>query len=129
MKAVQVTDFGSAKVLALTELADPEPGPGQVAVDVTHAAVGLIDVLGDEKFDVIVDPVGGQVRTESLKLLAPGGRLLLVGNATGDWQHGVDGNTSGLADTEINLLPLADAATAHERLEDHTAQGRIVLVP
>ncbi|MEU4531629.1 zinc-binding dehydrogenase [Micromonospora ureilytica] len=326
MKAVQVTDFGTAKVLALTELPDLEPGPGQVAIDVTHAAVGLIDVylrqglyegrpglpqppyvpglevggtvralgegvtdlaigekvvalsasatggyasmyvsdrarvlstqaydldpalavavvpnavmahvaltgpiqlhpgervlvhgafgalaatfpgiakqlgaarvvgtvrservaaaaasrlpydqivdsatmltvLGDEKFDVIVDPVGGQVRTESLKLLAPGGRLLLVGNASGDWQHGVDGNgiwqgnfivagfnaggylpahpeavpaaaaaaltaaTSGLADTEIELLPLGDAATAHERLEDHTAQGRIVLVP
>ncbi|MEU8613137.1 zinc-binding dehydrogenase [Actinoplanes sp. NPDC048791] len=323
MKAVQVTEFGDAKVLALTELPDPEPGPGQVAIDVTHAAVGLIDVylrqglykgrpglpqppyvpglevagtvralgegvtdltigekvvtlsgsatggyasvyvsdrarvlstqaydldpalavavvpnalmahvaltgpiqlhpgervlvhgafgalaaafpgiakqlgaarvvgtvrgeraavsrlpydrivdsatmvsvLGDEKFDVIVDPVGGQVRTESLRLLAPGGRLLLVGNASGDWQHGVDGNAvwhgnfivagfnaggylpahpeavpaaaaaaltaaaSGLADTEIELLPLADAATAHERLEEHTAQGRVVLVP
>jgi NADPH:quinone reductase len=44
MKAVQVTEFGDAKVLALTELPDPEPGPGQVAIDVTHAAVGLIDV-------------------------------------------------------------------------------------
>jgi NADPH:quinone reductase len=125
----------------------------------------MVSVLGDEKFDVIVDPVGGQVRTESLQLLAPGGRLLLVGNASGDWQHGVDGNavwqgnfivagfnaggylpahpqavlaaaaaalkaaTSGLADTEIELLRLADAATAHERLEGHTAQGRIVLIP
>ncbi|GLZ02091.1 zinc-binding dehydrogenase [Actinoplanes sp. NBRC 103695] len=326
MKAVQVTQFGQPHVLALTELPDPEPGPGQVAIDVTHAAVGLIDVylrqglyegvpglpqppyvpglevagtvralgagvtdlaigeqvvtlsasatggyasvyvsdrarvlstqahdldpalavavvpnalmahvaltgpiqlhpgdrvlvhgafgglaaafpgiakqlgatrvvgtvrgerlagagagrlpydrivdsatmptaLGDEKFDVIVDPVGGQVRTDSLGLLAPGGRLLLVGNAGGDWQHGVDGNrvwqgnfvvagfnaggylpahpqavpaaaaaaltaaASGLADTEIELLPLADAATAHERLENHTARGRVVLVP
>ncbi|WP_440105222.1 quinone oxidoreductase family protein [Streptosporangium sp. H16] len=326
MKAVQVTQFGESQVLALTELPDPEPGPGQVAIDVTHAAVGLIDVfirqglyegrpglpqppyvpglevagtvralgegvtdlavgekvvtlsasatggyasvyvsdqarvlstqsfdldpalavavvpnalmahvaltgpiqlhpgdrvlihgafgalaaafpgiakqlgasrvvgtvrgerlataassklpydqivdsadmsavLGDERFDVIVDPVGGQVRTESMDLLAPGGRLLLVGNAGGDWQHGVDGNrvwegnfivagfnaggylpahqeavpaaaaaalkaaASGLADMEIELLPLADAATAHERLENHTARGRVVLVP
>jgi NADPH2:quinone reductase len=35
---------------------------------------------------------------------------------------------SGLADTQIELLPLPDAATAHERLKDHTAQGRIILV-
>ncbi|GGM25466.1 quinone oxidoreductase family protein [Micromonospora yangpuensis] len=326
MKAVQVTEFGEAKVLALTELPDPAPGPGEVAIDVTHAAVGLIDVylrqgryegvpglpqppyvpglevagtvralgegvtdlqvgekvvtlsasatggyasvyvsdrarvlstqayhlapalavavvpnalmahvaltgpirlnpgervlvhgafgalaaafpgvarqlgasrvvgtvrgdrvataatsrlpydkivdsatmlsvLGDERFDVIVDPVGGQVRTESLQLLAPGGRLLLVGNASDEWEHGVNGNaiwqgnvivagfnaggylpahpeavpaaaaaaltaaSSGLADTEIELLPLAEAATAHQRLQEHTTRGRVVLVP
>ncbi|WP_433790852.1 zinc-binding dehydrogenase [Actinoplanes sp. CA-252034] len=125
----------------------------------------MLDALGDEKFDVIVDPVGGRVRTQSLQLLAPGGRLLLVGNASGDWEHGVNGNTiwqgnvivagfnaggylpahpeavpdaaaaaltataSGLADTEIELLPLAEAATAHQRLQEHTAPGRVVLVP
>lgn len=128
-------------------------------------SVTMLNVLGDEKFDVIVDPVGGQVRTESLQLLAPGGRLLLIGNASGEWEHGVNGNTiwqgnfvvagfnaggylpahpeavpaaaaaaltaasSGLADTEIELLPLAEAATAHQRLQEHTAQGRIVLIP
>lgn len=43
--------------------------------------------LGDEKFDVIVDPVGGELRTRSLDSLAPGGRLLVVGNASGDWNH------------------------------------------
>ncbi|MFD8045483.1 zinc-binding alcohol dehydrogenase family protein [Streptomyces chartreusis] len=125
----------------------------------------LPDVLGGEKFDVIVDPVGGLVRTHSLDLLAPSGRLLLVGNASGDWDHGIDGNriwqgnitvagfnagsyvpahpeavqpaaeaalkavASGLADTEIEILPLADAATAHERLENHTTEGRVVLTP
>jgi NADPH:quinone reductase len=52
----------------------------------------LPDVLGDERFDVIVDPVGGEVRTHSLDLLAPSGRLLLVGNASGDWTHRLDGN-------------------------------------
>ncbi len=43
MKAAQVTRFGEPGVLALTDLPDPAPGPGQVAIDVTHAAVGLID--------------------------------------------------------------------------------------
>jgi NADPH2:quinone reductase len=123
------------------------------------------DALGDEKFDVIIDPVGGLVRTQSIDLLAPGGRLLLVGNASGDWQHGIDSNriwqrdltvsgfnaggylpahpdtipsaamaaltavAEGLADTEIETLPFADAPAAHERLENHSAVGRIVLTP
>ncbi|MBI0298678.1 zinc-binding dehydrogenase [Streptomyces sp. PRKS01-29] len=124
----------------------------------------LPDALEGETFDVIVDPVGGLVRTRSLDLLAPSGRLLLVGNASGDWSDGgLDGNrlwygnftvtgfnaggylpahpetfapaaraalkavADGLADVEIETLPLADAATAHQRLEDHSAGGRVVL--
>ncbi|MFI9386482.1 zinc-binding alcohol dehydrogenase family protein [Kutzneria sp. NPDC052558] len=317
MKAVQATRFGDPSVLTVAELPDPTPGPGQVAIDVTHAAVGLIDVylrqglyrdreglpqppyvpglevagtvralgegvtgfaigehvvalsatgaggyasvyvrdqayvvsteghdidpalavaavpnaimahvaltraarmisgesvlihgalggfaaafpgmarhlgasrvvgsvrgertttlpydalvdsaqLPDEKFDIIVDPVGGAVRTRSLDLLAPLGRLLVVGNASGDWDHRIDSNAVwfgtvtvtgfnsgaylpahpeairpaaeaalavvawGHADTKIELLPFADAATAHERMERHEVDGRIVLTP
>src|ERR1700753_3585668 len=44
MKAVRATDFGGANVLTATELPDPTPGPGQITIDVTHAAVGHIDV-------------------------------------------------------------------------------------
>src|SRR5260370_650234 len=32
-------------VLTETQLPDPEPGPGQLTIDTSHAAVGLIDVL------------------------------------------------------------------------------------
>ena len=45
MKAIQVSAFGPPEVLRLTELPDAAPGPGEVAVDVSHAAVGLIDVF------------------------------------------------------------------------------------
>ncbi|HEX4834234.1 MAG TPA: alcohol dehydrogenase catalytic domain-containing protein [Trebonia sp.] len=45
MKAVQVARFGDPSVLTVTDLPDPVPGPGQVAIDVTHAAVGLVDVF------------------------------------------------------------------------------------
>jgi NADPH2:quinone reductase len=123
----------------------------------------LPEALGDEKFDVVVDPVGGLLRTQSLDLLAPSGRLLMVGNASGDWDHRIDGNqiwfrnvsvtgfnaggylpahvegigpaaeaalsavADGLATTQVEVLPLADAAIAHERLENHSAGGRVVL--
>jgi len=123
----------------------------------------LTAALGDEKFDVIVDPVGGAVRTQSLALLKPGGRLIVAGNASGDWGHQVDTNrlwlgsatvsgfnagaylpthshlvrpalqaalaavAAGLGETEIDVLPLSEAAAAHERMESRDLAGRIVL--
>jgi threonine dehydrogenase-like Zn-dependent dehydrogenase len=45
MKAIQVRSFGPPEVLRLTELRDPGPGPGEVTIDVTQAAVGQIDVF------------------------------------------------------------------------------------
>lgn len=45
MKAIQAKAFGTADVLTLVELPDPDPGPGEIAIDVSHAAVGLIDLL------------------------------------------------------------------------------------
>jgi NADPH2:quinone reductase len=47
----------------------------------------LPGALGDEKFDVIIDPVGGIVRTQSFALMKPGSRLIVAGNASGDWGH------------------------------------------
>ena len=38
------------------------------------------DALGEESFDVILDPVGGRTRTASLQRLAPHGRLAAYGN-------------------------------------------------
>lgn len=45
MKAVQATQFGDPSVLFVTELPDPTPGPGEISINVSHAAVGLIDLL------------------------------------------------------------------------------------
>ncbi|MFK3984305.1 zinc-binding alcohol dehydrogenase family protein [Micromonospora sp. NPDC050397] len=52
----------------------------------------LSNALTDEKFDVVIDPVGGQVRTGSLSLLKPGGRLIAAGNASDDWTHQIGSN-------------------------------------
>jgi NADPH2:quinone reductase len=125
----------------------------------------LPGALGDEKFDVVIDPVGGEVRTRSLDLMKPGGRLLACGNASGEWGHQVDTNqlwlrsiavcgfssgaylpahrhlvrpaleaaltvaAAGLGDTELDVLPFAEAVTAHERMESRDLAGRIVLIP
>lgn len=121
--------------------------------------------LAGERFDIVIDPVGGSVRTASIELLAPMGRLLLVGNASGDWNHQIDSNriwqgnlavhgfsagtflpshqdlarpaataairaaAAGLAQANVETLPLSSAALAHERLENHSVNGRLVLHP
>jgi NADPH2:quinone reductase len=38
------------------------------------------DALGDEKFDAILDPIGGQTRIANLARLAPHGRIVVYGN-------------------------------------------------
>lgn len=125
----------------------------------------LPGILGDEKFDIIIDPVGGAVRSHSFALMKPGSRLIVVGNASGDWEHHVKTNdlwlasstvsgfnagaylpthpdvirpaleaalkmvVSGLGETAIDVLPFEKAATAHERMESRSLNGRIVLTP
>ncbi|OLB77902.1 MAG: NADPH:quinone reductase [Actinobacteria bacterium 13_2_20CM_2_71_6] len=44
MKAVQVREHGGPEVLTVTEVDRPEPGPGQVLIEVAAAGVNFIDV-------------------------------------------------------------------------------------
>ncbi|NYI06924.1 quinone oxidoreductase family protein [Allostreptomyces psammosilenae] len=48
--------------------------------EVAERAPGL---TGGRGFDVVVDPVGGPTRRQSLDVLAPTGRLVVMGNASG----------------------------------------------
>ncbi len=45
MRAVIASEPGGPEVLTLTELPDPEPGPGEVVVDMTATAVNRADTL------------------------------------------------------------------------------------
>ena len=42
------------------------------------------ELLGDRAVDIVVDPVGGDRMTDSLRSLAPEGRLLVIGFAAGE---------------------------------------------
>ncbi|MFD9910687.1 zinc-binding alcohol dehydrogenase family protein [Streptomyces sp. NPDC059063] len=44
MRAVQITEFGGPDVLRTIEAAAPEPGPGQVAIDVAYTGVNFADL-------------------------------------------------------------------------------------
>jgi NADPH2:quinone reductase len=45
MHAMTISEFGGPQVLVPAELPDPKPGPGQISIDTSHAAVGLVDVF------------------------------------------------------------------------------------
>ena len=85
MHAVVVSAFGGPEVLTEAELPDPEPGPGQITIDTSHAAVGLIDVLlrrGD------MANRSGLPQPPFVPGLEVAGRVRQLGN-------GVEGFTSG----------------------------------
>jgi NADPH2:quinone reductase len=44
MKAIQVNQHGGPEVLTLTEVERPEPGPGEVLVEIAAAGINFIDV-------------------------------------------------------------------------------------
>ncbi|HSH45258.1 MAG TPA: alcohol dehydrogenase catalytic domain-containing protein, partial [Longimicrobiales bacterium] len=44
MRAVRVAATGGPENLELTEVAEPEPGPGEALIRVSHAGVNFIDV-------------------------------------------------------------------------------------
>lgn len=45
MRAVTIPHFGDADVLTIAEVPEPAAGPGQIAIDVTHAGVNFAEVL------------------------------------------------------------------------------------
>ncbi|MGW2687424.1 quinone oxidoreductase family protein [Streptomyces sp. NPDC001414] len=76
----------------------------------------LPGALGDEKFDVVIDPVGGDLRTRSLALLRPGGRLVVAGNAGGDWTHQVDTNQLWLTGATVAGFNAGASLPAHPQV-------------
>ena len=121
--------------------------------------------LAGERFDIVIDPVGGSVRTASLDLLAPGDacswsvtpaetgitRSAATGSGGGTWLFSASrwglscratrswrGSPRQLRSVlrppasprpTWRRFPLSSAAVAHERLENHSVNGRLVLHP
>ncbi|MGA8850394.1 MAG: NADPH:quinone oxidoreductase family protein [Aeromicrobium sp.] len=84
--AIQVAKaFGAGRVVAITST----PEKGQIAVeagaDEFVLAEGFKDaVTASGKVDIVVDPVGGDRFTDSLRCLADDGRLLVIGFTAGE---------------------------------------------
>ena len=73
----------------------------------------------------MIDPVGGQVRTDSFQVMAPLGRMLLVGNASGDWQHIVATNDLWFRSLAIAGFSAGYYFPAHPGQAQAAARGAI----
>jgi NADPH:quinone reductase len=82
--AIQIAKaFNAARVTAVVST----PAKGEVALaagaDDYVLADGFRASLADSRYDIVVDPVGGDRFTDSLRVLGPNGRLLVIGFTAG----------------------------------------------
>jgi NADPH2:quinone reductase len=79
--AVQLCRFAGARVLGTASTDEKRA----VVRDLGAEPLGY-DELDDVRVDIVIDPVGGDVFTRSLKLLEPLGSIVAIGYAGGAWQ-------------------------------------------
>lgn len=80
--------FGAGRTIAVVSTEEKIPVAKAAGADEVVLADGFRDAVkeltGGRGVDVVVDPVGGDRFTDSLRSLAPGGRLLVIGFTGGD---------------------------------------------
>jgi putative PIG3 family NAD(P)H quinone oxidoreductase len=82
MRAVVVTEPGGADVLALEEVADPQPRPGEVVVDVAATAINRADLL--QRQGNYPPPAGASPYLG----MECSGRISALGDAVAGWNIG-----------------------------------------
>ena len=103
----------------------------EVVVDRTVGPVpnAVMQATGGDGVDVVYDPVGGAFAGSMARCLAPGGRLLAVGFASGKW---VEADISEFVRRNASIVGVyaggqtrAEAEADHEQLLALAADGRL----
>ncbi len=162
-QAIQLLKHLRAEVIAVTSSQSKEQALRDLGAD--HVLVPQrLDAyhkelqyhLGAGGVDAVLEIVGSVTMNASMRVLRPGGRMIVIGNVEGGRVelnpgqlilfgrsvHGSAGCTSSDLNEVLGLvergalkppttarLPLSDAAEAHRRLETKGVTGRIVLEP
>lgn len=97
--AIQIAKGAGATVIAVASTAAKRDLAASVGADHTIDSDGFLaavrQLTGERGVDVVLDPVGGDRFTDSIRALAPEGRLLIVGFAGG-----------GIPEVRVNRLLL-----------------------
>ena len=162
LQAVQLARLDGARVIAVTSSAAKtaalyNAGADEVVVapDLEFAAE-VRRLTGGDGAQVAIEIVGSATFAQTVKVMAPGGRVVVVGNLESGTISlnpglvivkeleiiGAYATTAGELETALGLthagklspyvsdvLPLGDAAKAHARLENREVAGRLVLCP
>ena len=162
MQTVQLARHDGARVIAVTSSESKvdllhEAGAHHVivATDLSFSRQ-VRDLTGGEGAQVALEIVGSLTFEQSMRALAPGGRLIVVGNletrsvavnpglvilkeleirgayatTKAELQQAFELLASGALRSWVSeVLPLGDAWRAHQRLEARAVTGRLVLTP
>ncbi len=161
LQVTQLAHHDGARVLAVTSSpqkveALKAAGAEEVIVAPDLKFARQVRDLTGEGADAVIEIVGSATMGQSLKALAPGGRLVMVGNlesgtcpvnpglvivkeleiigayatTQAELQTALHLIEDGILDPGISgVLPLADAWRAHAQLEERAVTGRLVLTP
>lgn len=123
--AVQLGRALGAHVIAVASGAERLAFCAQLGADATiDRSTGSVPdavfaATGGRGVDVIFDPVGGELASAGTRTLAPGGRLLAVGFASGEWANP---STADLVRRNASLVGVyASGFTRDESEADHEA--------
>lgn len=86
------------------------------AVIAAELGARLDELTGDGNVDVVIDPVGGELRTAAFAQLAPFGRHIVLGNASGE-DRSLSGDAAWINTWTVAGLNLGGIA--------HLAPGRV----
>ena len=120
MRAVQVPEAGGPEVLTHTELPDPEPGPGEVLVEVAAAGVNYIDTYQRQGVYPMPTPyVAGLEGAGRVRALGDGVTEFAVGDRVA-WSE-----TLG-SYAELVAVPAAKAVAVPDAVPDDLAVGALL---
>jgi putative PIG3 family NAD(P)H quinone oxidoreductase len=83
MRAVVLRSHGGPEVLTIEEVPDPEPGPGEILVDVEHTALNRADVL--QRMGLYPDPRNRDIEIPGLEY---SGVVSALGADVTEWEVG-----------------------------------------
>jgi zinc-binding alcohol dehydrogenase/oxidoreductase len=124
MRVVHLTAFGGPEVLRPASVPDPEPGPGQVAIDLVRAALNHREVWIREGRPGPLPAILGSDGAGIVSAVAPGVDGIAAGdevviNPALDWGDGEDAPGPG-----FRILGVPDQGTYAERIVIAAAQVR-----
>jgi NADPH:quinone reductase len=122
--AAMTRALGAARVLGTVGSTSKVQAARELGLDRVAVADEFPAALGDERVDLVIDAVGGALRKPSLGLLAPFGRMLVVGHASTTPEEPIPGNELWLRSVSV----LGFSVTSHPELAKPAAEAVIPLI-
>ncbi|MGK4583917.1 quinone oxidoreductase family protein [Kitasatospora sp. HPMI-4] len=112
MRAVRYTRTGGPEVLEIAEVPAPQPGEGEVVIDVSHAGVHFADVMFRRgQFQLPLPAVPGLEVAGTVAGLGPGVTGLRVGQPVVAVPTGFGGNAERVVAGAVTTVPLEGELT------------------